>query len=707
MDLKELKEYQDQAYTHNTITRERAADDMVFYYVTQWDDNTLGESELQYRGEFNVLRKAGRQIMADLRANPIQIDFDPKAGTRQDGADLLDGLYLSDDRVNTSQESYDNASNETVVCGVGAWELYTTYESNRAGNENQVIRRRPIYEANSNCFWDPNAKRLDKSDATYVSILVPYTYEAYEKLYEELTGEEYEGKSMASFSDPQESYAFPWAIGKNEAVYIVTFYCRKKVKDKIITMVDPLGQTMMLKESDLVDVMDDMLDLGFEIESEREIERWQVKKYIASGEEILNGEMGEDGEREGEIIAGENIPVVPVYGERAFIEGEEHYEGVTRLAKDPQRLRNFQMSYLADIVSRSPRPKPIFNPEQLQGFEFMYEPAGADNNYPYMLMNRLASDGTPLVQGPVSQMPEQQVPQALMLSLSESRTAVEDVANTGLPNDILDVDLSGKAVQALQQRLDQQSIVYQQNLKFAKRRDAEIYASMATVVYDSPREVTLTLPDGSRKKEKILSSVQDAQTGELVVLNDLTNMEFDVYADVGPSYSSVKDKTVEQINSMMSVAAQAGDQALVKILLLKQAALVDGIAFDDVRDYANKQLMMMGVRKPETPEDEQFMQEQANQEKAPDPMMVAAQAEMMKGQAAQMKAQSDMQIAAFNAQNSQQKTQIDSFRAQTDRMSVQIDAQEAGATIDYKNSQAMGQKIDNIQKANSPFRAVM
>lgn len=707
MDLKELKEYQDQAYTHNTITRERAADDMVFYYVTQWDDNTLGESELQYRGEFNVLRKAGRQIMADLRANPIQIDFDPKAGTRQDGADLLDGLYLSDDRINTSQESYDNASNETVVCGVGAWELYTTYESNRAGNENQVIRRRPIYEANSNCFWDPNAKRLDKSDAAYVSILVPYTYEAYEKLYEELTGEEYEGKSMASFSDPQESYAFPWAIGKNEAVYIVTFYCRKKVKDKIITMVDPLGQTMMLKESDLVDVMDDMLDLGFEIESEREIERWQVKKYIASGEEILNGDMGEDGEREGEIIAGENIPVVPVYGERAFIEGEEHYEGVTRLAKDPQRLRNFQMSYLADIVSRSPRPKPIFNPEQLQGFEFMYEPAGADNNYPYMLMNRLASDGTPLVQGPVSQMPEQQVPQALMLSLSESRTAVEDVANTGLPNDILDVDLSGKAVQALQHRLDQQSIVYQQNLKFAKRRDAEIYASMATVVYDSPREVTLTLPDGSRKKEKILSSVQDAQTGELVVLNDLTNMEFDVYADVGPSYSSVKDKTVEQINSMMSVAAQAGDQALVKILLLKQAALVDGIAFDDVRDYANKQLMMMGVRKPETPEDEQFMQEQANQEQAPDPMMVAAQAEMMKGQAAQMKAQSDMQIAAFNAQNSQQKTQIDSFRAQTDRMSVQIDAQEAGATIDYKNSQAMGQKIDNIQKANSPFRAVM
>ena len=396
--------------------------------------------------------------MADLRANPIQVDFDPKAGTRDDGADLIDGLYLSDDRVNTTQEAYDNASNEAVVCGVGAWELYTEYESNRAGNENQVIRRRPVYEANSNCFWDPNAKRLDKSDAMYVSILTAYSYEAYEELYEDMTGEEWEGNNMDSFADPEESYSFPWAIGKNESVYVVTFYRKKKVKDKVLTLVDPMGEPLTLRESDLSEVMDDMIDMGFEIQDEREIERWEVRKYIASGSEILNGEEDEDGERQGEEIAGENIPVVPTYGERAFVEGEEHYEGVTRLAKDPQRLRNFQMSYLADIVSRSPRPKPILHPEDVQGFEHMFE-AGADNNYPYVYMNRTDANGQPLDNKQPGVMPEQQVPQALLLSMQESRMAVEDVANVGLPNDIMDVDLSGKAVQALQQRLDQQSIV--------------------------------------------------------------------------------------------------------------------------------------------------------------------------------------------------------------------------------------------------------
>lgn len=695
MDLEELKTLHDKAFNYNTITRERAADDTVFYYVTQWDDNLLGDSELQYRGEFNVLRKAGRQIMADLRANPIQVDFDPKAGTRQDGADLLDGLYLSDDRVNSTQESYDNASNEAVVCGVGAWELYTEYESNRAGNENQVIRRRPVYEANSNCFWDPNAKSLDKSDAMHVSILTAYSFEAYEALYEELTGEEPNGNSMDSFADPEESYSFPWAIGKNESVYVVTFYHKEKVKDKVISLIDPMGQPLILRESDLVDVMDDMIDMGFEVESEREIERWQVTKYIASGSDILS----ED------VVAGENIPVVPTYGERAFVEGEEHYEGVTRLAKDPQRLRNFQMSYLADIVSRSPRPKPILHPEDVQGFEFMYE-AGADNNYPYLLMNSKDANGNLLNNKMPGVMPEQQVPQALMMSMQEMRIAVEDVANPGLPNNIADTDLSGKAVQQLQQRLDQQSIVYQQNLKHAKRRDAEIYASMATVVYDAPREVTLTLPDGSRKKESIMSSVQDRDTGELVTLNDLTNMEFDVFADIGPSYTNKKEQTIEQIQNMIASAAQSGDPALVKLLVLKQAALFDGVAFDDVRDYANKQLMIMGVKDPETPEDQQFMQQQQEQQQQPDANTLLAMAEQGKADAAMMEAQTKAQVAQFKAQTDQQKVQVDQFRAQTDRFSMQIDAQETGANIDYKRSQEMGQKIDNIQKANSPFRAV-
>ena len=199
ISLCDLKEMQDKAYSRGIITREKSAEDLVFYWVTQWQDDALGVSSLQFKGEFNILRKAGRQIMSDLRSNPVQVDFEPVQETRRDSADMLDGIYRADDRVNTSLEAYDNGSNEAIVAGVGAWELCAEYE--RPGDEtrNQVIRRKPIYEANNNVFWDPDAKLLDKSDANWVCILEAFTHEGYENLVYKLTGrdEEFDPNSFA------------------------------------------------------------------------------------------------------------------------------------------------------------------------------------------------------------------------------------------------------------------------------------------------------------------------------------------------------------------------------------------------------------------------------------------------------------------------------------------------------------------------------
>ncbi len=685
--LEELKELHDKAYNSGMITRERSADDLTFYWVSAWQDNALDGSNLQFRGEFNILRKAGRQISADLRSNPVQVDFEPKADSRDDGADLLDGLYRSDERTNTSIEAYNNASGESIVAGVGAWELVTDYVSNRAGDENQIIKRIPIYEAKNNVFWDANAKLLDKSDANYVSILTAYSPEGYEKLYEDLKGEKC--RDMSNFKFPEESYSFPWVGSKNTLYYISTFYHRVQIDDEILTLEDPLGQPVMLRKVDLTDIMDDLIDEGYTITDTRTIKRYQVTKYIASGCEII----------ESYPIAGEHIPVVPVYGERAFIEGEEHYEGITRLAKDPQRLRNFMLSYLADIVSRSPRPKPIFSPEQVQGFEFMYEDNGADNNYPYYLMNTQRQDGTPIEPAPLPQMPEQPMPTALPQLLDETRMAVSDVANAGAPAEIADIDLSGKAVMALQNRLDQQSIIYQENLKHAKRRDGEIYASMATEVYDAPREVTLTLPDGTRKKESVMTSTIDKDTGEVVVMNDLTNMEFEVFADIGKPYSNQKEETFDKLESMIDKAMTAGDPALAKAIMMKQLMLIDGVDMADIREHGRKQLVIMGFSKPETPEEEQMLAEAQQQGETPDPAMVLANAEQGKAEAMQMETTRKAQADGQKFQIDQGKLLVEQFKAKSQRMGVQIDAQVAGANIEHKRGDTMMKRIDKALQA--------
>lgn len=685
LTIEELKKLHDKAYRYSTVTRERAADDLVFYWVTQWDDNLLEDSQLQYRGEFNILRKAGRQIISDLQANPIQNDFEPKDEDRQDSADIMDGIYRSGLNHNTSIQAFDTGSQESIVCGMGAWELITEYETLKDNeNNNQVIKRKPIYEANNTVYFDPNARLLDKSDANYCSVLTAYSEDGYLDLVEELKGERPDTVNMDSFKEPEQSYAFPWLGGENKNIYVTSFYHREMVKEKVVLVADPLGQEMTLKESEIESVMDDLIDSGFEIISEKSINRYKVTKYIASGEGIL----------ESTVIPGENIPVVPVYGEHAYIESQEHYEGITRLAKDPQRLRNFQMSYLADIVSRSPRQKPMFLPEQIKSFEYMYNETGSDNNYPYLLQNR-ADEAGDLPFGPVGQMPEQKIPDALIASINLSRESVEDVANPGLPQDIADPDLSGKAVLALQNRLDMQSMIYQEHLKHAKRRDGEIFASMASEIYDIPRKVKLTRPDGSTETVMLMETVID-DSGEIVTLRDLTNVEFDVYSTIGPSFSSKKEQTIDKIATMVG-GMDAGDP-MRQALILKMLVLMDGTDFEDIRDYANLQLILSRVKEPETEDEKQKLAQMQQAGNQPSAEMILAMAEDKKGQADLMEQQ--RKNIEFQAKHGidLSKVQIDRFEAQTDRINTQIEAQKAGADIDYKRVDTFGKQLDNQEK---------
>jgi hypothetical protein len=655
LTLEDIKKNFDTDYTNNQTTRRNASDDLLFANVAgaQWDSTWGDDCQLSYRGEFDILRKARREVLADMRANPVQVNFEPKADSREGDADFLDGLYLTDDRGNTSIEAYDNAAQETVDCGIGGWKLRTEYEDTHSGERHQVIRRDPIYEFNNTCFPDSNAKLLDKSDAKRWTILHPYSLDGYKELHLELTGEETDC-APANFASPECSYVFPWIDG-NEIYYVAEYYHRSKVKDKILTFSDPFGGRVLFRESDLmgrgededIDLLDTLIEEGYELVSEKKITRWQVKCYIASGEAILSQY----------VVAGSWIPIVPMYGERAFVEGGEVYEGLTRKAKDPQRLYNFALSYIGETVSSSPRKKPIFHPEQIAGFESMYAVNGADNNYPFLYQHRLDANGQPLPPGPVGQIEGPELSSAVEVLLGVTKSAVEDVANPGLPKNIADADISGRALEILQARLDNQSAIYQDHLKHAKRYDAVIYASMASQVYDAPRRVTITLPDGSRKVEEVMSQVMDEETGELVVLNDLTNMEFEVYADIGPSYTSKREKTVEQLGEMAAAFAQS-DPAMQKALMLKQMTLVDGVNFDDVKAYANKQLMLQGIKEPETEEEIAFMEAESQKEQAPDPAMELAKAEQMKAQAQVLKAQTDQQKVQFEKEQFTVDTQI-------------------------------------------------
>lgn len=693
LTIAEARKIFDVDYQASYEARQKAIADAIFYNVTHWDDD-FASVTLGYRGQFDVLKKAGRDIITDLNENQVQIDFDPMDKDRTDAADLADGLYRTLGNENTSIEAFEVAKQESVVSGVGHWELYTDYSSRRSESKKQIIKRKPIYESYTTIIWDSNAKLLDKSDARHVWKLCGYSESAYKEYVSELTGEDVESVHPSEFQTPDTKDGFSWYCPQTEMYYIAALYVRRKQKSKIVTVVDPFGQETTMRDYDLKAVMDDLIDEGFTVSSEKDIEEYRVTKYILSGKEILY---------EG-IISGQYLPIIPMYGERTYVNGVEYYNGITGPAKDPQMLRNFSMSYLADLLSKSPRPKPLFYPEQIAGLEKYFED-GPDNMYPYGLVNRLAADGTVLPAGPMGQMPETPVPQALALLIELTKSAVEDVANPGVAQDVSDVDISGKAVHALQAKLEKQSAIYQTHFKHAMRWDAMVWASIASEIMDTPRVEVLTLQDGTRKEVEVMQTIQDKETGDVKVLNDLYDIEFDVTSKIGPSYSSQKEQTIENLMAMWQ-ALQPGDP-MKEILMLKIIRLQDGTDTDDIRDYANKKLVLLEIKKPETDEEKQWLAEAKQQPAQPDANMVLAQAEMGKAQAMQMHEQQLAQNNMIDAQLRQIQLDIDVYNAQTKRMEAEIKAQEADAKITKTDVESYGKHIDNQIKVTGAMQPEM
>ena len=670
-DLEDIRYMHDRAFEKNQQTREDAANDMVFCWITQWDDSLLGESQLEYRGEFNIIRKGLRHVLSLLANRDVAVDFEPIEGSSQADqvAETMDGLYRTTIRKLESREAFRMGRQETVSCGFGAWELENTYSG--VGNLQEVTRS-PVHEANNTLFWDPNGELEDKSDADYCSIIKSFSREGIENYIHELTGEE--GYVPSNFKTPEESYVFPWIL-ENERYYVGRFYCREKEPLRVHMFVDLLGNPLELTDEKAVERQPFLLEAGYQFHSTVEREKYCIKRYIVTGQEIL----------EEVRVPGENIPVVPMYGERQFVEGEEHYEGIVRLAKDPQRLRNFQLSYLASLVGQSPRRKPIFTADQIEGFEEMYELNGSDNNFPYLLQHRLTAMGEELPLGPVGEMPEQPIPTALAASIDLSRQAVEDVINPGLPQNLSDVDMSGRGVEEVNKRMDQQSALFQESYKTALRRDAVVFASMAAEVYDSNRKVTLTAPDGKRRQAQLMTPAFNTQSGQVEMQNDLTQAKFEVYADLRDTHETVEQEV--RADTLELIKMLPPEDPIRAILILKYIERVPGSSFEDIRTFATHQLVRQGIRPPETPEEQQIAQQAAQQAQEPDANTLLAMAEMEKAKA-------DQAAAA-----------VKQFEAETKRIDLGLKAEKQGFDIDkiVAETQATRLKsVDNLTRSLMP-----
>ena len=596
--------------------------DRRFYSINgaQWEGPLSSQFENKPKLEVNKIALSVIRIINEYRNNRVTVDFTSKDGQPNDKlAEVCDGLYRADEKDSTANEAYDNAFEEAVGGGFGAWRLRACYEDEENDEDDrQRIRMEPIYDADTSVFFDLNAKRQDKADATECFVISAMTYESYIETY---------GDDPASWPKTVHQSEFDWLTP--DVVYVAEYYKVETISEtvRIFETLDGSEErytTFDFKEDEQLEEM--LAAVGTREIRQKRVKKKKVHKYVMSGAKILE-DCG--------YIAGKCIPIIPTFGKRWYIDNVERCMGHVRLAKDAQRLKNMQLSKLAEISALSSIEKPILLPEQVAGHQVMWS---EDNlvDYPYLLVNPITdANGQQAIAGPVGYTKPPAIPPTLAALLQVTEQDMLEIMGNQTQGDEMASNLSGKAVELIQTRLDMQTFIYMSNFSKAMRRCGQVWLSMAKELYVEEDRRMKVIDVTDTVDSITLMTPAISEIGEVITENDLTKASFDVDVDVGPSSSSKRSATVRALTGMMQIT---GDPEMQSVLGSMAMMNMEGEGISEVRDFFRQKLIRMGVVQPTEAEAEEMMAAMQNQQPDPNAVFLQAAAEEATAKAAKARA---------------------------------------------------------------------
>ncbi|QDI17486.1 portal protein [Serratia marcescens] len=674
----------DRAYTPQQDVREKCIEATRFARVPggQWEGATAAGTKLddqfeKYpKFEINKVATELNRIIAEYRNNRITVKFRP--GDREASEELankLNGLFRADYEETDGGEACDNAFDDAATGGFGCFRLTSMLVNEYDPmDERQRIAIEPVYDPSRSVWFDPDAKKYDKSDALWAFCMYSLSPEKYEAEY---------GKTPPASLDVTtiSSWEFDWF--EPEVVYIAKYYEVRKESVDVISYKQPLTGEIATYDSDQIeDIEDELAEAGFLEVARRSVKRRRVYVSVVDGQNFLEKPRR---------IPGEHIPLIPVYGKRWFIDDIERVEGHIAKAMDPQRLYNLQVSMLADTASQDPGQIPIVGMEQIRGLEKHWE-ARNKKRPAFLPLREVKDKAGNIIAGatPAGYTQPAVMNQALAALLQQTSADIQEVTGGSQAMQQMPSNVAQETVNNLMNRADMASFIYLDNMAKSLKRAGEVWLSMAREVYGSEREVRVVNEDGTDDIALMNAQVVDRQTGRVVALNDLSTGRYDVTVDVGPSYTARRDATVSVLTNVLNSMLPTDPlRPAIQGIIMDN---LDGEGLEDFKEFNRKQLLTSGIAKPRNQEEQQIVQQaQMAAQSQPNPEMVLAQAQMVAAEAENKK-----------ADNATRETVIKAFTAQQD-------AQESQANVVYKLSQAQNINkkgvMDAIQLLNDLLKS--
>ena len=514
---KALKRYSE-AFDAFKENREVMKDDQRFLSGDQWPTEIRESRENAKRPiqTINRLPAFIDQVVGDARQNKPTIRVHPAEDGDNDIADIYNGLIRSIETESNADYAYDTAIEHTAGHGFGAWRIDSEYVSEDSFDQNIVIRRivDPL-----NVLFDPAAIQPDYSDAEYVFVLESMPRKTFEAKWPKATLSAFESGDLAR----------GWSSGDN--VQVAEYWYKEYTPFTLYLLSDG----SVSEDKDAAEAMG--------LVAQREAKKVKVCMHILSGAEILESKEDYDGVY---------LPIVGVQGKESLVDGKRTLRGITRFAKDPQRMYNYWRTLDTEAKALTPRSPVLVTLEQITGNEKDWVKA-LQGNLPYL---------------PYNAVPDAPVPNRLNAGMADASfergalLAVDEMkSTTGIHSASLGEtsnETSGRAILARQREGDTSTFAYIDNLSRAIRYSGRVLLDLIPKRYNTARVIQVMGEDGSRKLMKI-NQQSRAPDGTPKIENDLTAGRYDLVVNVGPSYATKRLESAESmISFVQAVPAAAG-----------------------------------------------------------------------------------------------------------------------------------------------------
>lgn len=647
-------------------SRAERLDDIKFVRLgDQWPENVKRDREQPGRERpclvINRLFQFRNQVINEIRQNSPSIKFKQSDGeAHEKAAKIREDLVRRIQSDSSADIAYDTAAEWQVDTGLGYFRIYTDYCY--PDSFDQDVKIAAVYDP-FKVYDDPRSVEMDGSDAKFRFIIEEYDREDFELEYPDV---DVTGWDSAGTGDTSGWYT-------SEIVRVAEYF-----------YIDQAPVTLaLMQDGSVIDKSELPPEFEALVVQERKSKKNTCKWVKIAGDKVIEGPKE---------LPTSHIPVVPVFGSCVMIEGRRRMHGLTRHAKDPQRLYNYTQSANTETLALAPKAPFIGAAGQFSNMESEWQAAN-HVNFPYLEYNPIDVNGT-LVPPPQRQVGPGTNPgfdQAMARSIDDMKSTM-GIFDASLGN--RESDQSGKAILSQQRQASIGNFHFSDNLARSLKHAGTIINEMLSI-YDTKRVVQALGIDGTENPVVIDPEAPEAyQEIDGQAVYNLSKGRYSVVVDVGPSYAT---KRQEAADSMMQLAQ--ADPALMGIA---GDLIIKNMDWPDAEEIAKRKKAML------PPQIMQTLRDESSEE---DPEV----SQMMNQMADQVEQLSQaLQQASDQRTLEEEKLDIDRFNAQTKRLEVEhkiaIDqtmtfhniATQAAASVSETLAQPNTGELDDIEEQQTP-----